>query len=163
MTGVYGPITQIAWVTRDIAATEAFLSQVSGAGRWSRMPDIAFGETCQYRSAPADFTAHISLSYIGDMQLELIEPRSGASIYTEFLDRSGPGLHHICFEPPDFDVAITDAQHRGVDIPLSGNMGGAIRFAYLDGASAGVPYIELAEISSDMRAMYEQIKQRSRA
>ena len=35
------------------------------------------------------------------MQLELIAPVKGESIYTEFLDRGGPGLHHICVEAAD--------------------------------------------------------------
>lgn len=33
-----------------------------------------------------------------------------------------------------------------------------MRFAYLDGASAGVPYIELGEFSPEIRAMFEHIK-----
>jgi catechol 2,3-dioxygenase-like lactoylglutathione lyase family enzyme len=92
------------------------------------------------------------------MQLELIEPRHGDSIYTEFLARSGPGLHHVCFEPPDFDAAVSAAQEQGIDIQQRGDMGGAMRFAYLDATFAGVPCIELAEIGPDMRAFYEQIK-----
>ena len=36
--------------------------------------------------------------------------------------------------------------------------GGMMRFAYIDGASAGVPYIELGEFSPEIRAMFEHIK-----
>lgn len=159
MTGsAWGPVTQIAWVTQDIEATEQFLSGTCGAGPWTRMPDIEFGATCEYRGATADFTAHISLSYLGDMQLELIEPRRGESIYTEFLRAAGPGLHHVCFEPHDFDDAVAAAKRSGIEIIQSGDMGGAMRFAYLDAAHAGVPCVELAEISPGMRAFYDQIK-----
>ncbi|AZG47710.1 VOC family protein [Gordonia insulae] len=157
----WGPITQTAWVVEDIEATEDFLSQLCGAGAWTRMADIEFGTGCTYRGEPADFAAHISLSYIGDMQLELIQPTRGESIYTEFLRTSGPGLHHICFEPEDFDDAVSDAAGTGVAVVQSGDMGGAMRFAYLDARHAGVPCIELAEIGPDMRALYEQIKSRS--
>ncbi len=63
------------------------------------MPDVHFApDTCTYRGRPADFVAHISFSYAGDTQLELIAPVTGESVYTEFLDRAGPGLHHICVE-----------------------------------------------------------------
>lgn len=58
-------------------------------------------DTCSYRGEPADFVADIALSYAGDMQLELIAPVSGRSIYSEFLRDSGPGLHHICVEAAD--------------------------------------------------------------
>ena len=65
---------------------------------------------CSYRGKPADFVASISLSYLGDMQLELIEPVSGANVYSDFLRDNGPGLHHICVEadsPEHFDAALT--------------------------------------------------------
>lgn len=157
----YGPITQVAWVTDDVDATERLLRSF-GAGTWTRMPDIEFGETCEYRGAPADFTAHVSLSYLGDMQLELIQPRRGVSVYREFLERSGPGLHHVCFEPEDFDAAIERAVADGIGVPQRGDMAGVMRFAYLDCAFAGVPYIELAEVSPDMRKMFAHIKAQAR-
>ncbi|MRH88097.1 VOC family protein [Nocardia sp. SYP-A9097] len=154
-----GSITQIAWVVTDVAQSEQFLGATLGAQRWTRMPDIHFGpDTCTYRGEPADFTAHISLSYNGDMQLELIQPVRGDSIYTEFLARGGPGLHHLCLEPDDFDATLKDAAVQGVDVVQQGNMGGQMRFAYLDGAAAGVPYIELAEVGPNMRKFFEQIK-----
>ncbi|GAB3208459.1 VOC family protein [Nocardia tengchongensis] len=154
-----GPVTQIAWVVTDIEASERFLKTTMGAGGWMRMPDIHFApETCRYRGEPADFTAHISLSYSGDTQLELIQPVRGKSIYTEFLERGGPGLHHVCMEPEDFDAALKDAAARGIPVVQRGDMGGEMRFAYLDGTDSGVPYIELAEIGPNMRLFFEQIK-----
>ncbi|RDI54411.1 VOC family protein [Nocardia mexicana] len=152
-------ITQIAWVVADVEAAEGFLGTCFGIRAWSRMPDVRFGpDSCTYRGEPADFTAHISLSYRGDMQLELIQPVRGASIYTEFLERSGPGLHHICTEPEDFDRALRDAATRGIEVVQQGDMAGQMRFAYLDGAAAGVPFVELAEIGPHMRALFEQIR-----
>ncbi|MEV6096067.1 VOC family protein [Nocardia sp. NPDC051981] len=154
-----GPVTQIAWVVEDIAAGEQFLNTTMGAGGWMRMPEVHFGpESCVYRGEPADFTAHISLSYSGDTQLELIQPVRGRSIYTEFLERGGPGLHHICLEPDDFDGALKEAAAQGIPVVQQGDMSGQMRFAYLDGAASGVPFIELAEIGPNMRLFFEQIK-----
>src|SRR4051812_44655670 len=57
-----GPVTQIAWVTADIEATEKFLSAGFGAGNWTRMNDIHFApEDCTLRGEPADFTIHVSI------------------------------------------------------------------------------------------------------
>ena len=93
---------QIAWVTDDLTQTEAMLTTLLGARKWIRMPGIHFApDTCTYRGAPADFVADISLSYAGDMQLELIRPVSGDSIYREFLQACGPGLHHVCMRADD--------------------------------------------------------------
>ncbi len=155
-----GPITQIAWVVSDVAAAEGFLGACLGVRSWNRMPDIRFGpDSCTYRGAPADFTAHISLSYSGATQLELVEPVRGESIYSEFLRERGPGLHHICVEPEDFDAALRAATAAGTPVVQQGDMGGQMRFAYLDGSAAGVPYVELAQIGPHMRALFDRIRQ----
>jgi Glyoxalase/Bleomycin resistance protein/Dioxygenase superfamily len=114
---------QIAWVTKDLDATEKALSTLLGAKKWIRVRDVHFGrDTCTYRGRPADFVAHISFSYAGETQLELIAPVSGESIYTEF-------------------------------------MPGGIRFAYVTAEAAGVPYIEIAYISPEIRAFFDYVKQ----
>ncbi|WP_163716478.1 VOC family protein [Mycobacterium timonense] len=154
----YGVITQIAWVVEDLAATEDLLAQTCGAGSWTRMPDIEFGSACQYRGQPADFAANISLTYLEDLQLELIQPTRGDSIYTEFLQSQGPGMHHLCFEPANYDAVIATARGDGIDIPQSGRIGDSMRFAYLDCLTGRVPFIEIAEIGIGMRAFYEHIK-----
>jgi len=154
---------QIAWVTRDLAATESVLTALLGAKKWVRMPGVHFGpEACTYRGQPADFVADISLSYAGDTQLELIAPVSGRNIYTEFLEQSGPGLHHICIEAGDaaqFDAAVRDAQREDLPVVMAGTMPGGMRFAYVSAESSGVPYIEIAYIPTEIHAFFNQIKQ----
>ena len=154
---------QIAWVTHDLDATEQTLTALLGAKKWVRMPGMHFGpDTCTYRGRPADFVADISLSYAGDTQLELIAPVQGESIYTELLDRVGPGLHHICIEVPDpeaFDAALRDAEHNGTPVVQQGVMPGGMRFAYVSAAQAGVPYIEIALIPPEIRAFFDYVKQ----
>lgn len=154
---------QIAWVTRDLDATEAALTTLLGAKKWIRMPEVHFGpDTCNSRGAPADFVAAISLSYAGDTQLELIAPVSGDSIYTEFLDRAGPGLHHICVEAPspeDFDAALQAAERDGTPVVQQGVMPVGMRFAYVSAADAGVPYLEIAYLPDEIRAFFDYVKQ----
>nr|WP_090277348.1 VOC family protein [Mycolicibacterium komanii] len=146
---------QIAWVTRDLDATEQTLTTLLGAKKWVRMPGVHFApDACTYRGEPADFVADISLSYAGDTQLELIAPVSGRSIYTEFLDTAGPGLHHICVEVDDVDAALAQ---RGAEAVQRGVMAGGMEFAYV--AAAGVPYLEIARIPDEIRAFFDYIKQ----
>jgi catechol 2,3-dioxygenase-like lactoylglutathione lyase family enzyme len=155
-----GPIIQVAWVVRDLDAIESLLTDQFGVRSWVRMDGIHFGpDTCTYRGAPADFTADISLSYAGDLQLEIIRPVAGESIYTEFLESMGPGLHHVCFETEDMDVAVANAETAGLEVVQRGSMaGGLMEFAYVEAATAGAPYIELARLSPDMRALYNDIQ-----
>lgn len=154
---------QIAWVTADLDATEQALTTLLGARRWVRMPGVHFSpEACSYRGRPADFVADISLSYAGDTQLELIAPVRGESIYTEFLDRHGAGLHHVCIEAADaqaFEAKLRDAEAGGTPVVCQGEMPGGMRFAYLSAAGAGVPYLEIAYIPPEIRAFFEYVKQ----
>jgi catechol 2,3-dioxygenase-like lactoylglutathione lyase family enzyme len=151
---------QIAWVTRDLDATETALTTLLGARKWIRIPGIHFApDTCSYRGAPADFVADISLSYAGEIQLELIAPVTGESIYTEFLETAGPGLHHICIEVDDLDRALAE---RNAEVVQRGLMPGGLEFAYVSAAAAGVPYIEIAHIAPDIRAFFDYVKQEQR-
>jgi catechol 2,3-dioxygenase-like lactoylglutathione lyase family enzyme len=151
---------QIAWVTRDLDATEKALTTLLGAKKWVRMPGVHFGpDTCTYRGRPADFVADISLSYAGDTQLELIAPVNGDSIYTEFLDQAGAGLHHICVEVDDVEAALAT---RGAEVVQRGVMPGGMEFAYVTAAQAGVPYVEIAYVPSEIRAFFDYVKQEQR-
>jgi catechol 2,3-dioxygenase-like lactoylglutathione lyase family enzyme len=163
MTISTGPIIQTAWVVEDIEASEQFFVEHFGVRKWIRIPDVHFGpDACTYRGAPADFVVHVSMANVGDMQLELIQPVRGVSIYTEFLERGGAGLHHICFAPADFDAALDAAHAGGVEVVQRGSMGGGMmEFAYLDGAAWGVPYIELAKLGPSMQAFYDAIKEQT--
>ncbi|OBF93169.1 flavoprotein [Mycolicibacterium flavescens] len=146
---------QIAWVTRDLEATESALTSMLGAKKWVRMPGVHFApEACTYRGEPADFVADISLSYAGDTQLELIAPVSGRNIYADFLDTAGPGMHHICIEVDDVEAALTERKAEAVQ---RGVMPGGMEFAYI--AAAGVPYLEIAHIPDEIRAFFDYIKQ----
>jgi len=151
---------QIAWVTRDLDATEATLTALLGARKWVRMPGIHFApDSCTYRGAPADFVADISLSYAGDMQLELIAPVSGESVYSDFLDTVGPGLHHICVAVDDDAEFERELARAGAPVVQAGVMPGGMRFAYVSAPESGVPYIEIACIPSEIKSFFAYIKQ----
>ena len=49
----------------------------------------------------------MGLAQSGGQQIELIEPEAGLpSIYTEFVDAGGSGVHHVCYWA-DIDRAVT--------------------------------------------------------
>lgn len=157
---------QIAWVTPDLDATETALTGLLGVRKWVRIPDVHFApDSCSYHGKPADFVAGISLSYLGDIQLELLSPVRGENIYSDFLAERGAGLHHICMEaesPQQFEAALAEAAEQGAPVVQQGVMPGGIQFAYVSAPQAGAPFIEIAYISPEMRAFYDYIKQEQR-
>lgn len=154
--------TQIAWVTTDLDATETALTGLLGVRKWVRIAGVHFApDTCSYYGKPADFVASISLSYLGDMQLELISPGRGENIYSDFLRDSGPGLHHICMEvesPERLEAALVEAAANGASVVQRGVMPGGIQFAYVAAPQAGMPFVEIAYFSPEIRAFYDYIK-----
>jgi Glyoxalase/Bleomycin resistance protein/Dioxygenase superfamily len=158
-----GTPVQIAWVTQDLDATETALTGLLGVKKWVRLPDVHFApDTCSYLGEPADFVASISLSYLGDMQLELITPVRGPNIYSDFLQGNGPGLHHLCVEadsPERFAEILAGAAEHGGSVVQQGVMPGGLSFAYLSAPQAGVPFVEVAHFSAEMRQFFDYIKQ----
>ena len=51
-----------------------------------------------------------------DVQIELIEPQADDSPVMRFLDKHGPGLHHLCYEVEDIEAACTHFREQGAII-----------------------------------------------
>jgi methylmalonyl-CoA/ethylmalonyl-CoA epimerase len=83
----------------------------------------------------------------GAMRIELLEPTSPESPIARFLERRGPGLHHVCLASDD--LAADDARLRQGgyqllrDAPSRGAGGTWIQFVHP--RSAGGVLIELAQ------------------
>jgi methylmalonyl-CoA epimerase len=48
--------------------------------------------------------------------IELLEPTDPDSTVARFLERRGPGLHHLCFGTPDIREHLRDLRDKGVDL-----------------------------------------------
>jgi LAO/AO transport system kinase len=83
----------------------------------------------------------------GETKLELVEAMSAASPVARFLDRRGPGLHHVALRVPDIRAALATLAARGVrlvdDTPRVGAHGSLIAFVHP--ASTGAVLVELVE------------------
>jgi methylmalonyl-CoA epimerase len=91
--------------------------------------------------------AHIAGLAAGDALVELLEPDDPASPIGKFVDRRGPGLHHVCFVMPDLDDALRRCRAAGIrlidEVPRIGAEGKRIAFVH-PSATGGV-LIELTE------------------
>jgi methylmalonyl-CoA/ethylmalonyl-CoA epimerase len=83
----------------------------------------------------------------GDSLIELLEPNEADSPIARFIDRRGPGIHHICFAVHDLDDTLARCRAKGIrlidDTPRMGAEGK--RIAFLHPASTGGVLIELTE------------------
>jgi methylmalonyl-CoA epimerase len=52
----------------------------------------------------------------GNMLIELLEPTDPDTTVARFLERRGPGLHHLCFGTPDIREHLRDLRDKGVEL-----------------------------------------------
>ena len=52
----------------------------------------------------------------GSSEIELIQPTTPDSSLAKYLEKRGEGLHHICLEVDDIDVALSEMQEKGTPV-----------------------------------------------
>ena len=88
----------------------------------------------------------VSLPF-GESEVELLEPVTPDGPIARFLDKRGPGIHHVCYRVDDLDQALERcrlAGYRLIDpVPRTGAGGKRIAFVHPK-ATTGI-LIELTE------------------
>jgi methylmalonyl-CoA/ethylmalonyl-CoA epimerase len=83
----------------------------------------------------------------GGPLVELLEPARADSPIATFIDKRGPGIHHVCFAVDDLDAALARCRAAGLrlidETPRVGAEGK--RIAFLHPSAAGGVLIELTE------------------
>ena len=71
---------------------------------------------------------------VGESKIELLEPTSPESPVAKFLEKSGPGTHHVAYEVADIEAAIADLVGKGIrmidQVPRNGAHGAKIAFIH---------------------------------
>ena len=93
-----------------------------------------------------------ALLKVGGSQVELIQPLDTESGVAKFMERRGPGLHHVCFEVDGLQGALDrlDAEHVQL-IDRRPRQGLAGMIAFLHPRSTGGTLIELVEAETARR------------
>ncbi|MDB4350701.1 methylmalonyl-CoA epimerase [Verrucomicrobia bacterium] len=52
---------------------------------------------------------------IGDVKIELLEPLNKESVVQKYLDKKGPGLHHIAFKCEELEESVLSMREKGVE------------------------------------------------
>ena len=82
----------------------------------------------------ADQKVRVAMLGIGESKIELLEPTSPDSPIAKFLDKNGPGIHHIAYEVDDVAQAIEQMIAEGArmvdQVPRDGVHGTRIAFVH---------------------------------
>jgi methylmalonyl-CoA/ethylmalonyl-CoA epimerase len=89
-------ITQVAMVVRDLEASLEQYHRLHGWGPWSiydyRAPQL---HDVLVRNEPATVTWIGAECEVGPVWVELLQPVDGKSVFGEWLDLHGEGVHHV--------------------------------------------------------------------
>jgi methylmalonyl-CoA/ethylmalonyl-CoA epimerase len=127
-----GDIIQVAHVVRDLDKTMKYYWDNFGIGPW----DVyTFGPPAvresTVRGKPSAHTYLLAITWLAEVQLELMQPLTGRSIYDEQLEKKGEGLHHMKLYYPDCRAALEKFRAQGITVIQSGKIDND-EFYYLD-------------------------------
>jgi len=154
------PATDLPTVVSDSELTNSFLSETIqvcvvsrdykramegmvrlGIGPWRvyRYHDAPDLKDTIYRGEDENFKMTLCIAWTGAMQWEIVEPLEGRTIYDDFLDEHGEGIHHVAFAGRDqgdsempYDDQIAEFAKRGFPVIQSGLIKEISKFHYFD-------------------------------
>ncbi len=121
-----GQFSQVAWVVKDIQATEKFFKEVIGVRDFVKLENLS-AQSLQgtHYGKPAEFSFHLYLGYSGDSMIELIQPISGQSIFQEYIDKNpSGGVQHVAYSVPvaDLEKAVSELTGKGCPVITTLNL-----------------------------------------
>ena len=131
-----GGIAQIALVVPDLDQAVARYWEQFGIGPWHIYTyERPLLKEMTYHGAPADYAMRLALAHVGAMRIELIEVGRGDTVYRDFVQQHGYGVHHLGVLVEDMTAAIAAGQAAGYEMVQDGRgfgRDGDGHFAYLD-------------------------------
>jgi methylmalonyl-CoA/ethylmalonyl-CoA epimerase len=128
-------IDHIAIVVDDMEKTLAFWRDALGI------------EVARIEDVPAEYSK-VAFLPLGDGDIELVQPTMSGLGLKRFLERRGPGMHHVCLEVDDIDGMLARLKTKGIQLinpeALSGS--GGKKYAFIHPKSANGVLVELYEL-----------------
>ena len=115
-------VDQVGIVVRDVQATAKKLYELLGIGPFRVMdwPIEGIDPQSTYHGEPRHYRIRLGFARTGSTQIELIEPLDGQSIWSDFLENNGPGLHHFRIIVTKFEETVAALEAAGLKNISSG-------------------------------------------
>lgn len=116
-------VVQVGLVVDDLDETIGAMRDLLGWGPWRVYDFREVDHRCTtYRGDSASYDMRIATVQAGGLHVEVIAP-TGPGPYQDFLDATGPGLHHIQVRGEAPDEAGRQLQAAGATVHMSGRVG----------------------------------------
>jgi methylmalonyl-CoA/ethylmalonyl-CoA epimerase len=128
-------IDHVAMVVEDLEATLSFWRDGLGL------------ELTHIEDVPSE-KSQVAFLPLGASEIELVNPTGEDSGLKRYLEKRGPGMHHLCLEVDDIEGMLKHLKDRGIQLinetPVSG-LGGK-RYAFIHPKSANGVMVELYQL-----------------
>ena len=95
----------------------------------------------------AEQQVRVAFFEVGESKIELLEPTTAESPIAKFLEKNGPGIHHVAYEVENIDTAIAKLESEGARMidkaPRLGAHG--VRIAFIHPKSSNGVLTELCQ------------------
>jgi catechol 2,3-dioxygenase-like lactoylglutathione lyase family enzyme len=122
------PIDQVGFVVADMDRSIAHYDALFGPFRVVQTRI----EGTSHRGVPSDVELAIALGRSGDLEIELIQWKSGRSPHREFIEAGREGMHHVRFRVDDCAAWIAKLAGVGYELVWHKRFSPEIEFAYLE-------------------------------
>jgi methylmalonyl-CoA/ethylmalonyl-CoA epimerase len=127
----FAQLHHISIVVRDIDATVKFYESL-GIGPFKSYPPIKEYVKIDVPDKEGFYNLTIQCAQIGPVELQLIQPGAGRSLYKDFLEKKGEGVYHLGFVVEDIEKSDAEVKAMGLDVISSGRRANGSGFSYLD-------------------------------
>lgn len=149
------PFNQIAFVVDDVDEGVAWWTSVMGIGPFLMLRDLEY-EKSDLHGKDMILGLHAAIAYSGDITIELIQPK-GPSIFEEFRQAGGKGMHHTCVFTDDFAATEADVLARGGKRLQGGRINGGTIGYYDMGGDQDV-ILEVAQLPPEAQALFGAVR-----
>ena len=132
---VFDEIAQISIIVDDVKAFIKRYNDDYGLGPWTVLHFSQENtKDMVVNGKPEPFEMYLGLCDCLNVQLELIQPVSKNTTYWDYLQKHGPGLHHLCLGSKEgFSAILRKLEALGHTEHLLGGIDeGGMSFCYVD-------------------------------
>ena len=126
----------ISIAVRDIDEAMRFYTSI-GIGPFEDYPPLEEYVKIDVPDETGFRNLRIKTAQIGPIQIQLIQPGEGKSLYKDFLEEKGEGVYHLGFVVDDVDQSEAELKRLGLNVLSSGRREDGSGFSYLNTAGKG--------------------------
>ena len=121
-----GQIKQIAVIVENLEEAMKNYWEMFGIGPWDVRhftPETTHDFYYEGESVTKDYDFICAVTWVDDMEFELIKPIEGPNVYWRHLEKYGPGLHHFKIVIPDDDelaAYVKELEGKGLKLLQTG-------------------------------------------